>query len=49
MDASTSTIESMERKDGGADYDHENLQVVVQPCHGKKGAGERVKRGAREY
>jgi 5-methylcytosine-specific restriction protein A len=39
----------IERKDGGADYDHANLQVVCSPCHGKKGASERVKRGAREY
>ena len=39
----------IERKDGGADYDHANLQSVCWPCHGKKTAAEAVKRGAREY
>lgn len=39
----------VERKDGGSDYDHENLQSVCWPCHGKKTAAEAVKRGAREY
>jgi 5-methylcytosine-specific restriction protein A len=39
----------VERKDGGADYDMENLQTLDAKCHGLKTTGERVKRAAREY
>lgn len=39
----------IERKDGGADFDHENLETLCAPCHGLKTTGERVKRGARQY
>jgi 5-methylcytosine-specific restriction endonuclease McrA len=39
----------IERKDGGPDFDHDNLETLCAPCHGKKGAGERVRRGQREY
>lgn len=38
-----------ERKDGGADYDHDNLRTLCASCHGLKTTGERVKRAAREY
>lgn len=39
----------IERKDGGADYDHNNLWTLCAICHGAKTTAERVKRGAREY
>jgi 5-methylcytosine-specific restriction protein A len=39
----------IERKDGGADYDHGNLRSLCPSCHGVKTTAERVKRGAREY
>lgn len=39
----------VERKDGGSDFDHGNLETLCAACHGVKGAAERVKRGAREF
>lgn len=39
----------IERKDGGADYDLDNLQTLDGPCHTTKTHAEAVKRGAREY
>jgi 5-methylcytosine-specific restriction endonuclease McrA len=39
----------VERKDGGQDYDHDNLETLCALCHGAKTTAERVKRGAWEY
>lgn len=34
----------VERRDGGADYDHANLQALCSSCHNTKTAAERRKR-----
>ena len=34
----------VERRDGGADYDHSNLQSLCHQCHQKKTSDERNKR-----
>lgn len=39
----------VERKDGGADFEHDNLWTLCATCHGLKGAAERVKRGAKQW
>lgn len=39
----------VERKDGGADYDHGNLETLCASHHTQKTHAEAVKRGQRQY
>lgn len=39
----------VERKDGGSDFDHENLQTLCSSHHTEKTHAEAVKRGAKQW